>query len=200
MPSPTADPAVLSCRCRGVGSLGRPTCQRGDLVSQRREEPNARSQASFDRNEGENTRCFGTSVPILTGNETQGARSRPRKEAERSAGAADRVLRGAAGNIQLARRVGAGFPGHAGERRAALWGQLRHAVALRRGRAFRAVAMHNPPPACAEERRRHPVIRYGPKTALAVALRPSRRCRLLTSRRSPRPPHCSSNSLAPGPS
>ena len=29
MPSPTADPAVLSCRCRGVGSLGRPACQRG---------------------------------------------------------------------------------------------------------------------------------------------------------------------------
>ena len=56
MPSPTADPAVLSYRCRGVGSLGRPACQRGDLVSQRREEPNARSQASFDRNEGETAR------------------------------------------------------------------------------------------------------------------------------------------------
>ena len=31
---------------------------------------------------------------------------------------------------------------------------------------FRAVAMHNPPPAYAEERRRHPVIRYGPETDL----------------------------------
>ena len=28
----------------------------GDLVSQRRDKPNARSQASFDRNEGENAR------------------------------------------------------------------------------------------------------------------------------------------------
>ena len=39
-----------------MGSLGRPACQRGDLVSQRREEPNARSQASFERNEGESAR------------------------------------------------------------------------------------------------------------------------------------------------
>ena len=31
---------------------------------------------------------------------------------------------------------------------------------------FRAVAMHNPPPAYAEERRRHPVIRYGPESDL----------------------------------
>src|SRR5262245_2301708 len=31
-------------------------CLRGDFVSQRREKPNTRSQASFDRNEGESAR------------------------------------------------------------------------------------------------------------------------------------------------
>src|SRR5262249_55060645 len=31
-------------------------CRRGDLVSQRRKEPNTRPQASFDRNEGESAR------------------------------------------------------------------------------------------------------------------------------------------------
>ena len=39
-------------------------------------------------------------------------------------------------------------------------------LSLCEGDAFRAVAMHNPPPAYAEERRRHPVIRYGPETDL----------------------------------
>src|SRR5262249_47993723 len=68
---------------------------RGDLVSQRREKPRARSQASFDRNEGEDARWFDKSGPTGTGKEPQGARLRPSKEAERSAGAADGDLRGA---------------------------------------------------------------------------------------------------------
>src|SRR5262245_3763167 len=41
---------------RAWGSLARSTCCGGDLVPQGREKPNGWSQASFDRNEGENTR------------------------------------------------------------------------------------------------------------------------------------------------
>ena len=51
---------------------------------------------------------------------------------ERGAGAADRDLGGAAGHLQLARRAGAGVPGHAGERDADLRGQVRHLYLLRR--------------------------------------------------------------------
>ena len=62
------------------------------------------------------------------------------RRSHRVAGAADRDLGGAAGHLQLARRAGAGVPGHAGERDAHLRGQVRHAVPLRRRRLFRAVA------------------------------------------------------------
>ena len=55
---------------------------------------------------------------------------------------------------QLARRAGAGVPGHAGERDAHLRGQIRHAVSRIDGDAFRAVAMHNAPPALAKYRQR----------------------------------------------
>jgi hypothetical protein len=47
-----AGPAVLCFRC----TLGQSTCRGGCLVSQRREKPNGRSQASFDRNEGQSAR------------------------------------------------------------------------------------------------------------------------------------------------
>ena len=45
---------VMVLGAGGLGSPGRSTCRRGDLVSQRCEEPDAWSQASFERNEGEN--------------------------------------------------------------------------------------------------------------------------------------------------
>jgi signal transduction histidine kinase len=44
------------------------------------------------------------------------------------------------------------------------------AMYLKEGSAFRTVAMHNAPPALAEMRRREPVIRLAPKTALARAV------------------------------
>jgi GAF domain-containing protein len=44
------------------------------------------------------------------------------------------------------------------------------AMYLSEGNAFRTVAMHNAPPALAEMRRREPVIRLAPKTALARAV------------------------------
>src|SRR5437870_1327760 len=71
-------------------SLGRPAwgdqpCRRGDLVSQRRKEPNTRPQASFDRNEGENPRWRHPRTPSGAGKETR-----------RSAGAAGGDLRGVA--------------------------------------------------------------------------------------------------------
>ena len=47
------------------------------------------------------------------------------RRSERGAGAADRDLGGAATSSQLARRAGAGVPGHAGERDAHLRGQVR---------------------------------------------------------------------------
>src|SRR6266480_3491312 len=72
-------PSTVACQCErthtlagrlcysllllghSILSLGRPAwgdqpCRRGDLVSQRGEEPNARPQASFDRNEGGSAR------------------------------------------------------------------------------------------------------------------------------------------------
>ena len=63
------------------------------------------------------------------------------------AAAADRDLGGAAGHHQLARRAGAGVPGHAGERDAHLRGQVRHHVAVRRRSV--SVALH-----CTARRRR----------------------------------------------
>ena len=56
----------------------------------------------------------------------------------RVAGAADRDLRGAAGHLQLARRAGAGVPGHAGERHAHLRGQVRHACFATTAMSFHA--------------------------------------------------------------
>src|SRR6266700_4549732 len=51
----------LSLLGHSILSLGRPAwgdqpCRRGDLVSQRGEEPNRRCRSSFDRDEDENTR------------------------------------------------------------------------------------------------------------------------------------------------
>ena len=69
---------------------------------------------------------------------------------DRGAGAADGDLGGAAGHLQFARRVGAGVPGHAGERDAHLRGQVRHALPVRRGRLSRRCAAHNAPPAFTE--------------------------------------------------
>ena len=106
----------------------RSQCRRGDLVSQRREEPNRRSQASFDRNEGE-TRTWTAVRADLT---TLDLEERTR----RGAGAAGGDLGGAAGHLKLARRAGAGVPGHAGERDAHLRGQLRHADYLCEGDDF----------------------------------------------------------------
>ena len=53
------------------------------------------------------------------------------RELSESLAAADGDLRGAAGHQQLARRAGAGVPGHAGERDAHLRGQVRHSDAAR---------------------------------------------------------------------
>jgi hypothetical protein len=49
-----------------LGTTGRDQwlCRRGDLVSQRREEPDGRSQASFDRNEGESAHEEARSVAM----------------------------------------------------------------------------------------------------------------------------------------
>ena len=65
----------------------------------------------------------------------------------RGAGAADGDLRGAQGHLELARRAGAGVPGHAGERHAHLRGQVRRHVASRR-RSFRSVARMASSSAC----------------------------------------------------
>ena len=67
----------------------------------------------------------------------------------RGAGAADGDLRGAAGHLELARRPGAGVPGHAGECDAHLRGQVRF-LWLYEADGFRAVALHGIPPALAE--------------------------------------------------
>ena len=64
------------------------------------------------------------------------------RRSHRVAGAADRDLRGAEGHLQLARRAGAGVPGHAGERDAHLRGQDSASCSCYEGDAFRAVAMH----------------------------------------------------------
>ena len=54
-----------------------------------------------------------------------------REHACRSAGAAGGDVRGAAGHLELARRAGAGVPGHAGEGDAHLRGQVRQSAAVR---------------------------------------------------------------------
>jgi hypothetical protein len=109
-------------------SLGRPAwggqpCRRGDLVSQRGEEPNSRWWSSFDRNEDENTRWPHPRTPSGAGKETR-----------RSTGAAGGDFGGAAGHQHLARRVGAGLQDHIGKRHRHLRGQIRNALATRRSR------------------------------------------------------------------
>ena len=68
------------------------------------------------------------------------------RELVRGAGAADRDLGGAAGHLKLARRAGAGVPGHAGERDAHLRGQVRHRCIFTTAKCFDIVALHNVPP------------------------------------------------------
>ena len=69
------------------------------------------------------------------------------RELSRVAGAADGDLGGAAGHLQLARRAGAGVPGHAGERDAHLRGQVRHLFLLRGRCVPTRSRMHGAPPA-----------------------------------------------------
>ena len=73
------------------------------------------------------------------------------------AGAADRDFGGAAGHQQLARRAGAGVPGHAGECDVRICEAKFGALCLREGDAFRVGALHDAPPAYAEARRREPI-------------------------------------------
>ena len=81
----------------------------GDLVSQAREKPNARSQTSFDQSESEPdsqaARRSGTAARIMQ------ARTRG------GAGAADRDLGGTARNLQLANRSPIGAGGNCRKRR-----------------------------------------------------------------------------------
>src|SRR5262245_6868827 len=93
----------------------------GDLVSQRREKPNARSQKSFDRNEDENARWSGAQATRRSGTAARNMQARTR----RGAGAADGDLGGAARHQLVARRAGAGVPGDAEERDEAMRGQIR---------------------------------------------------------------------------
>ena len=58
-------------------------------------------------------------------------------------------------SVQFARRVGAGVPGHAGERHAHLRSQVRHAVPSTMEANFRRVAPRNAPRPIREFRRRH---------------------------------------------
>ena len=76
--------------------------------------------------------------------------------AYRIPGAADGDLGGAENHQQFARRTGAGVPRHAGERDAHLRGELRQLL-LYEGDVFRHVALHNAPPAWADERERDPI-------------------------------------------
>ena len=81
-------PAALPWYLLDVGgpeTLGRSTCLRGDLVSQGREKPNGWSQASFDRNEGEDARYSQRRTSHRPGKEARGACSRNEKEARRRA-------------------------------------------------------------------------------------------------------------------
>src|SRR5262249_33309325 len=97
----TAGPTVL---CLDVGGpWGLSACCGGDLVSKGSEKPNGWSQASFEWNEGEKTRCFDKSAPTGTGKQAQGSRSRSRKQAERGAGPAVRSLGGAESYQQFSR-------------------------------------------------------------------------------------------------
>ena len=65
------------------------------------------------------------------------------RRSDRVAGAADRDIGGAEGHLQLARRTGAGVPGHAGERHAHLRGEVRHAVSLRWTTASRVAQLRH---------------------------------------------------------
>ena len=90
------------------------------------------------------------------------------RRSHRVAGAADRDLGGAEGHLQLARRAGAGVPGHAGERDAHLRGQVRQAVACRRRRASarsRCTTPRPPLPSCGSAS----AIRPGPDSAASAA-------------------------------
>jgi GAF domain-containing protein len=81
--------------------------------------------------------------------------------ARRGSGAADGGLRGASGDLKLARRAGAGVPSHPGERHAQFGNLL-----LYDGNAFRHVALHGAPAAWDELWQREPVIRHGRDTPL----------------------------------
>src|SRR5262245_30336236 len=116
----------------------------GGLISQRREEPDARSQKPFDRNEGENARWPDARDPRRAGTETG-----------RGAGAAGGDLRGAAGHQQFARRAGADRPS-----------ALSPSPASWSGQAFRLVAHHNAPTAYVEERRQNLLLFPIPGSAL----------------------------------
>src|SRR6266545_4434154 len=95
-------PSTVACQCErthtlagrpcysllllghSILSLGRPAwgdqpCRRGDLVSQRGEEPKPRWWSSFDRNEGEKARQPRSRASRRTGKEARGTYARARR-------------------------------------------------------------------------------------------------------------------------
>ena len=113
-------------------SQGSSTARRGDLVSQRREEANARPQASFDRNEGEDARCSsGASQAALIRKLKARASDLEKKlgEALEQQTATSEVLQR---HLEFARRAGAGLSDHADERSTDLRSQVRRCPPRRR--------------------------------------------------------------------
>ncbi|MEA2966229.1 MAG: two-component system, NtrC family, sensor kinase [Alphaproteobacteria bacterium] len=135
--------------------------QRGDLISQRAE---GRLHSPFGQDQAElNSFCRRT--PRQLG-----------KEARRGARAADGRLKGSSGHQQFIWRTGADVPDHAGKRRTtceAKFGTLYFCAED----GFRAIAMHNAPPAFADARASvvHPrqdtsLWRAGYRTVLSVPM------------------------------
>ena len=85
------------------------------------------------------------------------------------------TVRGAQGHLQLARRAGAGVPGHAGERDAHLRGQVRQLCCCFDGRAFHRLPLHDAPPRIRRIQRQRGAVPAGAgQLGLGPLVRPSR--------------------------
>ncbi len=108
-------------------SLSRKGC------SQRAERPHACGASSFHQ---ERRRQRAVARKTASASELERKLAGARARARRGAGAAGRDRRGLAGHRQLARRLAAGVPDHAGERDPHLRGQVRRAVPMPRAMPF----------------------------------------------------------------